>query len=152
MATTILKRKKHLESNFELQITALVDTLVIILIFMLKSVSIESLEIDIGKNISLPSVTGGVSVGKGGRLNIATDGVTWNDTKIFEGSGTNKGWADLSNAIGETVKKEKTEKIFDGTLLLQADKNTPFPILQQALRAAKNHGYKDIRFVGMKYQ
>lgn len=152
MSTTILKRRKHLEGNFELQITALVDTLVIILIFMLKSVSIESLEIDIGKNIILPSVTGGVSVGKGGRLNLATDGVTWNDVKVFDGAGQGKDWNALSNAIGETVKKEKAEKTFDGTLLLQADKNTPFTVLQQALRIAKGHGYKDIRFVGTKYQ
>ena len=50
-----------------------------------------------------------------------------------------------------TVKQEQTDKIFDGKLLLQADKSTPFPALQEVLRAAKSHGYKDIRFVGAKY-
>ncbi len=154
MQNSILARKKHLESNFELQITALVDTLVIILIFMLKSVSIESLEIDVGKNIAIPSVNGGVHVGSGGRLNIATDGVSWNETKIFEYQeykAGGKDWSALGNAIAQTVEKDKADKKFDGTLLLQADKSTPYTFVQQALRIAKAHGYKDIRFVGAKY-
>jgi biopolymer transport protein ExbD len=154
MNGTLLKRKRPLEANFELQITALVDTLVIILIFMLKSVSIESLEIDLGKNIAIPTVNGGVHVGSGGRLNIATDGVTWNDNQIFSYQGfkaASADWNKLGNAMGETVEREKKEKKFDGTVLLQADKNTPYPLVQQALRVAKTHGYKDIRFVGAKY-
>ena len=154
MQNSILARRRPLESNFELQITALVDTLVIILIFMLKSVSIESLEIDVGKHIAIPSVNGGVHVGGGGRLNIATDGVSWNETKVFEYQGFKAGekdWSALGRAIAQSVEKDKADKKFDGTLLLQADKSTPYTFVQQALRIAKTHGYKDIRFVGAKY-
>src|SRR4051812_31053553 len=76
-----MKKQKPLESNFELQITALVDTLVIILIFLLKSVSTDSLEIEQAKNLAMPSVMNGMTAGKGSRLSIATDGVSWNGTK-----------------------------------------------------------------------
>lgn len=150
------RKSRHSESNFELQITALIDTLVIILIFMLKSVSTDSLEIEQGKGITIPTVTSGITTGKGSRLEISPDGVTWNGQKYLEYAAfdikkpTNgqDGWKALDTAISATVAQEKTDKSFDGKLLLQADSKTPFPVLQEVLRVAKSHGYKDIRFVG----
>ena len=68
-----LKRRKHQESNFELQITALVDTLVIILIFMLKSVATDSLELETSKGITVPMVVNGMTAGKGSRLDISAE-------------------------------------------------------------------------------
>lgn len=153
------KRRGHLESNFELQITALVDTLVIILIFLLKSIATDSLELEQGKGIVIPSVVGGVSTGKGSRLDISAEAVSWNGQKYVEMAafdikkplnGTD-GIKALGMAIAATVEKEKAENSFDGRLLLQADKKTPVPVLREVLRVAKGQGYKDIRFVGAKY-
>jgi biopolymer transport protein ExbD len=154
-----LKRRKHLESNFELQITALVDTLVIILIFMLKSVATDSLELETSKGITVPMVVNGMTAGKGSRLDISAEGVSWNGQKYLETQGFDvkkplngqDGWKALETAIAATVAQEKTDQTFDGKLMLQADKKTPFPALQEVLRVAKGHGYKDIRFVGAKY-
>ena len=61
------------------------------------------------------------------------------------------GWKALEMAITSTVIQEKADNKFDGKLFLQADKKTPFPVLQEVLKVAKAHGYKDIRFVGAKY-
>lgn len=153
------KRRKPLESNFELQITALIDTLVIILIFLLKSIATDTLELEQGKGITIPSVTNGMTTGKGNRLDISAEAVSWNGQKYLEMAdfdikkplNSAGGWKALNSAIAATVQAEKSEGKFDAKLLLQADKKTPFPVLQEALRAAKSHGYKDIRFVGAKY-
>ncbi|NUM87774.1 MAG: biopolymer transporter ExbD [Bdellovibrionales bacterium] len=157
MMNGTLRKRKPLESNFELQITALIDTLVIILLFMLKSISMESLEVEAGKGITMPTVMNGMTAGTGARLYVATDGVSWNSQKLVNWDSWGNAqkspaqeWSDLGHAIAEQVKKEKDEKTFEGKLLLQADKDVPYPVLQQALRTARNHGYKDIRLVGAK--
>jgi len=155
----MLKKSKPLESNFELQITALVDTLVIILIFMLKSMATDSLELEQGKGIQVPMVFNGISTGTGSRLEISSEAVSWNGQKYVDLAAFDvkkplngeEGWKALHMAIAATVKQEQAGNAFDGKLLLQADKRTPFPALQEVLRAAKSHGYKDIRFVGAKY-
>jgi biopolymer transport protein ExbD len=153
------KRREHLEGNFELQITALIDTLVIILIFLLKSIATDTLDLEQGKGIMVPMVMNGMTTGQGSRLDISAEGVSWNGQKYLETTSfdTKKpvngedGWKALNGAIAATAEQEKKENKFDGKLLLQADKKTPFPALQEVLRAAKSHGYKDIRFVGAKY-
>jgi biopolymer transport protein ExbD len=153
------KKHRHLESNFELQITALIDTLVIILIFLLKSIATDTLEIEQGKGMTLPMVFNGMTAGKGSRMDITAEYVSWNGQKYLDMRAFDvkkplngeDGWKALHTAIDATVKQEQADKTFDGKLLLQADKKTPFPALQELLRAAKSHGYKDIRFVGAKY-
>ena len=153
-----MRRRKPLESNFELQITALIDTLVIILIFLLKSIATDTLEMDQGKGVRIPDVFNGLSAGKGSRLEISSVAVSWEGKKYLEMkdfnlksplNGTNLDG--LSAAIASTATQEKTENKFDGKLFLQADKSTPFPVLQEVLKTAKAQGYKDIRFVGAKY-
>lgn len=153
------KRHRHQESNFELQITALIDTLVIILIFLLKSIATDTLDIEQGKGMTLPMVFNGMTAGKGSRVDITAEGVSWNGQKYVDLKAWDvknpvngqDGWKALHTAIDATVKQEQADKTFDGKLLLQADKRTPFPALQEVLRVAKSHGYKDIRFVGAKY-
>ncbi|MGZ3653293.1 MAG: ExbD/TolR family protein [Bdellovibrionota bacterium] len=154
-----LKKHKHLESNFELQITALIDTLVIILIFLLKSIATDTLDVEQGKGMHIPMVVNGMTAGKGSRLDISSAGVSWNGQRYLELKDFDvkrpvngeDGWKALHTAIAATVTQETADKSFDGKLLLQADKSTPFPALQEVLKAAKSHGYKDIRFVGAKY-
>jgi len=153
------KKSRHQESAFELQITALIDTLVIILIFLLKSMATDTLEVEQGKHMTLPMVFNGMSTGKGSRLDITAEGVSWNGQQYVKTQGFDvkkpvngdDGWKALNTAIDASVKQEQADKTFDGKLLLQADKKTPFPALQEVLRVAKAHGYKDIRFVAAKY-
>lgn len=157
----LLKKSKHAEINFELQITALIDTLVIILIFLLKSISVDTLEMEQSKNLSIPSVNQGVSTGKGARLSIGTDGISWNSAKLIpldnfkaSDSASARGgqhWGELAAAIASTAKQEKDADTFNGALFLEADKHTPFSLMNQALHLAKQQGYKDIRFVGARY-
>lgn len=153
------KKRKHLESNFELQITALIDTLVIILIFLLKSIATDTLELEQGKGITIPMVNNGLTTGNGSKLDISAEAVSWNGQKYLEMTAFDvkkplngaDGWKGLNAAIAATVEQEKGENKFDGKLMLQADKKTPLPVIQEVLKAAKAHGYKDIRFVGAKY-
>lgn len=153
------KKRVHLESNFELQITALVDTLVILLIFLLKSIATDTIEIEQAKGITMPSVFNGLTDTKGSRIDISANAVSWNgqeylqlkDFDIKAPVNGKDGWQALNTAIEATVKQEKAENTFDGKLLFQADKSTPFPVLQEVLKTAKSYGYKDIKFVAAKY-
>ena len=153
-----LKKHRPLESNFELQITALIDTLVIILIFLLKSIATDTLEMEQPKNLRLPGLMDGVTSGAGDRLVFRTDGISWNSSSIMSFDNLNNvpkdgnaAWHLLESAIAASETDEKAKSKFDGKLLLQADKSIPFTVLTQALRIAKAHGYRDIRFVGAKY-
>lgn len=163
--TKRFRTSSHEETNFELQITALIDTLVIILIFMLKTTAMESLEIEQQKNLNIPMVNDGVNqAGKEAKLSINAEGVYWNGNQIvttenfhYVSKDAQIGgaeWTRLSNTIEEAAKAaqgaEGAEK-FEGKLLLEADRNTPYPLLDQALKIARQHGYKDIRFVGARY-
>ena len=156
---TMMKKKRHLDSSFELQITALIDTLVIILIFLLKSIATDTLELEQGKGIALPMVMNGMTTAEGSRLEISAESVSWNGQSYLQMKDFDSrkplngadGWKALEMAITSTVIQEKADNKFDGKLFLQADKKTPFPVLQEVLKVAKAHGYKDIRFVGAKY-
>lgn len=156
----------HEETNFELQITALIDTLVIILIFMLKTTAMESLEMPQEKNLTIPMVNDGVSTSatREARLSINGEGVFWNGSQIVftenfqtitkEARIGGSQWSQLSAAIQEAAKTAAAatgDAKFEGKLLLEADRNTPYPLLDQALKVARQHGYKDIRFVGARY-
>lgn len=152
---SMIKKSRHGETNFELQITALIDTLVIILIFLLKSISIDSLEMEQGKNLTIPSVNQGMSTGKGAKLGLTRDALTWNNTVLanlqgFQLQNQDEALKKLSEAIAATAAQEKASNSFTGALLLEADKQTPFSLMHQALRVAKAQGYKDIRFVGAR--
>lgn len=156
--SSTFKRKSHSESNFELQITALIDTLVIILIFLLKSLAVDTLDMDSSKGLNIVSVNDGVSTGKGNHLEISQVAVSWNGAPIVEYQNFDlknakngaDGWKSLNNLMAETVQKEKDSGSFDGKIFLQADKNTPLASLREVLQVAKAHGYKDIKFVGAK--
>lgn len=157
------RKSEHEETNFELQITALIDTLVIILIFMLKTTAMESLETDTQKDLRIPMVHDGQmdNATKHARLSINPSGLFWNGTQLvhtdqFQATvpaaklgGTQ--WTQLASVIAETASAQKAENKFEGKLLLEADRDTPYPLLDQALKVARQHGFKDIRFVGARY-
>lgn len=157
------RKVRHEETNFELQITALIDTLVIILIFMLKTTAMESLEVEQQKNLVIPMVNDGISqsADKEARLSISGDGLFWNGqqmvhTENFQAvtPGAKAGgqeWSQFSTVIQQTAEQQKSENRFGGKLLLEADRNTPYPLLDQALKLARQQGFKDIRFVGARY-
>lgn len=152
---TLIKKTAHHDGNFELQITALVDTLVIILIFLLKSMATDTLELEQGKGMKIPTVLNGISTGIGDRLLVTSDGISWNSTKFitlekFSRKGDAAEWKTLSGAMADSAKVEKDKNEFTGKLFLQADKESPYSLVQEALKMAKTHGYKDIRFVGAK--
>lgn len=154
------KKSKPLESNFELQITALIDTLVIILIFLLKSIATDTLQVEEGKDIKIPSVVNGLTgAANPNRLDISENSVSWNGQAYVEMKNFDlkkplngsDGIKALNTALKTSAEQEKASNSFDGKLLLQADKSTPFPVLQEVLKIAKSYGYKDIRFVGAKF-
>lgn len=160
------RKTDHEQSNFELQITALIDTLVILLIFMLKTTALESLELDQTKDLYIPMVHDGISTStKEARLSISKEGIFWNgDQFVFtegfrpserDGKVANIQWKQFSDAIAESAKAKReadtSGEEFKGKLYLEADKNTPFPVLDRALKAARQNGFVDIRFVGARY-
>ena len=157
----LFQRKHPEEINFELQITALIDTLVILVIFMLKTSSMESLETSMTEGTVLPNVFDGRTTGKGPKLIVNARGVQWNQTPyiILEqfsarepaSSPGGSQWQALATAIEATAKSEKDTNAFEGKFFLEADQNTPFPLLNRVLQIAKQYGYKDVQFIGVKY-
>ena len=148
-----LKKSHGSDSNFELQITALIDTLVILLLFLLKSISTETLEMETGKEIGIATVNDGKMDGTGNRLEISKSELRWNGQTLakledFQVNAT--GMAALKNAVETSAKEETVAGKFEGKLFLQADKSTPLSTIKDSLSIAKQVGYKDIKFVGAK--
>jgi biopolymer transport protein ExbD len=157
----MFKKVRHTETNFELQITALIDTLVIILIFLLKTISMESLEASAAKGLTAPTVSNGYTTGEGSRLVISREIIQWNskdclkttdvigkDLRAAQGE-----WSKLASAIKQSQKetKDETSKEKAAKLFLQADRSIPFYVIQNAIHVARQYGFKDIQFIGAKY-
>ena len=158
------KRREQEEPHFEIQITALIDTLIILVIFLLKTTSVEILQMEREAETNLPLVSEGNkrSINSKLRLSINKDGLFWNGEKVivannFELATTSEtGWQNLSQKMKSSAaeveeKAEKESKKFDGDFFLEADKETPYPLLSKALATAKKNGLKNIKFVGVRY-
>ena len=161
------KKNSLVDSNFDLQITALIDTLVILLIFMLKSTSMQSLEIETEADLVIPMVNDGKSTASAeSRLSINSDGLFWNGEQFIvtenfrsirgDQKATSTQWKDFSIAVSTSANSEKEKyeaagKKFVGKIYIEADRDTPYTLLDRALKVAHQHGYMDIRFVGARY-
>ena len=158
------KRKPQEDGHFDIQITALIDTLIILVIFLLKTTSVEILEMERESEINLPVVAEGnkKNINSNLKLSINQNGVFWNGEKVVGANGfkligaVEKDWLLLSSKMKASATKvegiaKKESKKFDGDFFLEADKETPYPLLNRALTTAKKNGLKNIKFVGIRY-
>ena len=149
-------------STFKIQITSMVDMFVILLVFLLKTYSTSPVIITPKEGMSLPESSSLVDPVDVVKLMVSEDGVFVEDKKILDlqKGRVPAGVADandpsflrpLFEALDERAKhaqeiaKSNDSFEFDGKVLLQADRNLSYDVLQNIMYTSMMAGYANVK-------
>lgn len=154
-------RRKRGEQDFILNITSLIDTLVIILVFMLMTVGSGSVNLEMASGLTLPWSSNGAELPQGVKLIAKADGIYLDEEKIVMLSNATVPSAITAEAGRKIVplfqrlaslaadsQKQATKSgvKFEGKVLFQADKAVPLKTIKQVLYTAGRAGFNDFKF------
>lgn len=147
---------------FKIQITSMVDMFVILLVFLLKSYSTSSVIITPKEGMRLAESTATADPVDVVKLIVSQDAVFVEEKKVMdlEKGHVPAGLADkndpsfikaLFDALDERAKLAKSiSKVndtfeFDGKVLMQADRDLPYELLQKVMYTSMMAGYADVK-------
>jgi biopolymer transport protein ExbD len=146
------KRQKK-EKVSELDITSLLDVLVILLVFLLKSYSATGELAKIPKGVTLPK-SDSQTLNNPGVIVQASKSQIWVDDKEIEGQNINQKITNLYNILEskkQTVqniqKSAKNAVKFTGKVNLVLDKDIKYNYLRSILKVAADAGYQTYQFI-----
>ncbi len=159
MAKFINKRSS---SAFKIQITSMVDMFVILLVFLLKSYSTSPVNISPKEGLRIPESNSSLDPVDVVKLVVSEEGIFVEEKKVLElqKGKIPKGGVDtndpsflraLFEALDERAKLAKEiSKVndsfeFDGKILMQADRNLPYELLQKVMYTSMMAGYADVK-------
>lgn len=151
---------------FKIQITSMVDMFVILLVFLLKSFSTSPVQITPSKDLRLPTSIATADPQDVLKLVVAKNGIFVDDHKIIDLNAGEVNAQDLDQGDNQFIRPlyqeldkqaQKTKGIakvndtveFDGRILMQADKDLPYAILQKVLYTSSMAGYADVKLAVM---
>lgn len=158
--------KKHMEKRltpyFKIQITSMVDMFVIILVFLLKSYSTSPVNINPNKDLTLPVSTSVQDPEDVLKMIISKKGVFIEDKQVVAFENGQLASRDIDSADDSfipTLFKELDEKAkstqdiaklndtvnFDGRVLVQADRDMPYSLLQKVMYTSMLAGYANVK-------
>jgi biopolymer transport protein ExbD len=149
-------------SSFKIQITSMVDMFVILLVFLLKTYSTSPVNITPKDGLRLPESTASTDPVDVVKLVVAEDGVFVEEKKVMElqKGRIPAGAADandpsflrsLYEALDERAKLAKSISQvndsfeFDGKVLMQADRELNYEVLQKIMYTSMMAGYADVK-------
>lgn len=182
MARSIRRRNRRrmVKKSFELQLTSLMDALMIIVVFLLKSYGLSAMGVPHTPNLEVPQSTAPETVGESMVLIVAKDKIYLEDDVILEFAGfvaddpsTHKfilpdaqdGSALSILPVFDALKKKKDDfetlasrsenpeealKKWSGDLMIQADKIVPYELLRKVMYTAGLVGFKRFRLTVAK--
>jgi biopolymer transport protein ExbD len=153
----------------ELNITAMMDMMTIILVFLLKSYSASSLSVNLGEELRIPQSTTQVAPQDSVSVTISMTEVAVNDRAVLRmqdgrvpASAKEGGRADaflvaaVHEALAREVEKQKyiarynPGAPFSGRLNVVADKRVPYRTVMEVLYTAGQAELGDYRFMTLK--
>jgi biopolymer transport protein ExbD len=149
-------------SAFKIQITSMVDMFVILLVFLLKSYSTSPVQISANKDLTLPDSTTQVDPVDVVKLVVSKNGIFVEDKRIVELKAGELQAEDSDKTDAQFIRKlfeeldvqaKKTRTIasinetveFDGKILMQADRELPYALLQKVMYTSMLAGYSDMK-------
>jgi biopolymer transport protein ExbD len=152
--------------TFKIQITSMVDMFVILLVFLLKSFSTSPVQITANKDLTLPASTAVKDPEDVIKLVVSKNGIFVEDRRIIELNGGEILAADTDKTDAQFIRKlfeeldlqaKKTRDIaavndtveFDGKILMQADRDLPYAVLQKVMYTSMLAGYADMKLAVM---
>lgn len=117
---------------FSLNLTTLIDAFCILVIFLLSNMNGRLQQIDVSKNLTLPTAAATTDMAEGLMIKIENNEFTVNNQKVTR------------DEIAQTLLKEKTAENL--ALIIQADRNSDYENIGLVLRAGGQAGYEKYVF------
>lgn len=165
-------RRSRANEEIALQITSMADIFTILLVFLLKSYSVSAVNVNVGKDVKLPTARGGNESVEAMKVEVTSGGVTVEGQPVVQLNNFEASAKDLSQngtfpAVVKALEKEREKqkvienaqnaqgapapdaqkKEKDSKLLVIADKNMPYKLLKQVLASAAMQEYTDFKLV-----
>ena len=149
-------------STFKIQITSMVDMFVILLVFLLKTYSTSPVNITPKDGLRIPESTASEDPVDVVKLIVANDGVFVEEKKVMELEGGRIPASAMESndpsflralyeALDERAKLAKSISQvndsfeFDGKVLMQADRELSYDVLQKIMYTSMMAGYADVK-------
>ncbi len=154
--------ERRLPSSFKIQITSMVDMFVIILVFLIKSYSTSPINIQPTQDMTLPVSSVDADPIDVVKLMVSKKGIFLEEKKVidFENGGLMKKDLDTNDPLFiaalfkeldtkakmvKDISKVNDTLEFDGKILMQADKDLAYSILQKVMYTSMLAGYSDVK-------
>jgi len=166
MARRKFWKQRHDSDAYELQLTAMVDMMTIILIFLLNSYSTSAVQLTPADRLNLPASFSANPPQEALKMVVAKHGIYVGDKQVVElkegvlnPKDTDAKDPQFIRALFEELDKAaaKTKEIaakneelkFDGVIIVQVDRAVNYKVLKKALYTAAIAGYNDAKFAAI---
>ena len=150
------RRQKHGEAIEGLNLTAMMDIMTIILVFLIKQYEASPQSITLSDDLTPPKTTSEAEMVPAVALAISKTALLVDNklvVTVVPGTAlTTDDWAKVSKALG--VRRDQIKYLaerggakFDGNVMLIADDDTPYEIISNALLCAGREQYTTYRLV-----
>jgi biopolymer transport protein ExbD len=155
---------RRIPQTFKIQITSMVDMFVILLVFLLKSYSTSPVTVNPTKDLMLPTSTSSTEPVDIIKMVVSKKGIFIEDKKIIEFNSQLQLPSKDTDAtdpmaiqplfreleakanLVRNIASVNDKVVFDGKILVQADRDMPYSLLQKVLYTAMLTGYSDVKF------
>ncbi len=157
--------RKNKNNELEVDITSLLDILVILLVFLLKSYNPTDLKLDVVKNITLPNSESMALGHTATTVQVSSDHFFWIDNKKLgsldlASKGTYANLFAGLNKVKEDLKKQEKErspasksKSSLNKINLVFEQSLPYSVIQMVLHTSATAGFTEYKFIVQgKYQ
>lgn len=141
-------KRRHLShSTFELPLTSLMDAMVIILVFLLKSYSSSPVEFETLKGLELP-ISAHPSILTESKQVLVTESQIQFEGKPYS-------WKETASdgtlpALAQAFRAVLTDPKASRPLAIQSDRRVPYSQLRRILTTAGKAGFTEFRFLALK--
>ncbi len=167
---TSSKRARNKLTLQEINITPLMDVLTVLLFFLIKIFTVNTMNIDIPEQLTLPTIINNAPPAEAVTLVVSKNQISIEHHQLFSLQRGSIPDSQLSSdklsipILTNFLNKEKSKRdqiyssgkekveLPSGKLLIQADKNTDFALLKIVLNSAALSGYTDYQFLGSAKQ
>lgn len=156
------RNKRRRKSILDLDITSLLDILVILLVFLLKNYNSSNVVMNIPKDIRLPNSTSRSLSSQGVVVQVSNDKIWVDDKNILSSENSesriyDRGGRRIISLYNELVAKKKAFKLlekttdgaqkFTGYINLIVDKEVKYSYLRKLMYTCAVAGFREYKFV-----
>lgn len=162
------RRRRHGTEEVALQITSMADIFTILLVFLLKSYSVSATNVNVAKDLQLPSARGGDTSVEAMKVEVTASGIQLESEPVISLTNFVTKSGDVSQdgtipalikaltkerekqraiASAKGEKEEDIKKNLNSQLLIIADKKAPYKLLKLVLASATAKDYTDFKLV-----